>query len=234
MIKTNSTSSFGLLPDERIEAVGGVIGKVPIICGGRGSINPSPPCATFFDSCITFQNSQWSVSHYMNEKRSTAAGVQINSTTIWILGGENCGNFLDSAFIDSEPLNSKVLNSTEFILQGQTNGVPGPKLPYALDNMCAVKLSDEEIFVIGGWDGWKERDEVWIYNPLNGFARNQGPSLNTRRYDHSCSIMTDGERNFIVVAGGYNFHDIYGALSSVEIYNPTDKIWHSGKANFQP
>ena len=229
MIKTNSTSSFGLLPDKRIEAVGGVIGNAPSICGGRDSISPSEPNSTFFDSCITFENSQWSVSHYMNERRSTSAGVQINSTTFWILGGENCRHSLCSALTD---LN--LLNSTEFILQGQTKGVPGPKLPYQLSKMCAVKLSDEEIFVIGGWDGWRERDEVWIYNPLNGFARNQGPSLNTRRYDHSCSIMTDGERNFIVVAGGYNFHDIYGALSSVEIYNPTDKIWHSGKANFQP
>ena len=35
MIKTNSTSSFGLLPDKRIEAVGGVLGNLPIICGGR-------------------------------------------------------------------------------------------------------------------------------------------------------------------------------------------------------
>ena len=154
----------------------------------------------------------------MIEERFFPSGVQINSTTLWILGG-----------LDNQSL---PMSTTEFITQGQTNGVSGPKLPYVLDNMCAVKLSDEEIFVIGGWDGWKERDEVWIYNPLNGFARNQGPSLNTRRYSHSCGIMTDGERNFIVVAGGYNIPDVGDALTSVEIYNPTDKMWHAGKRNF--
>ena len=50
-------------------------------------------------------------------------------------------------------------------------------------------------------------------------------SLNTARYDHSCSTMRDGEKTLIIVAGGYD----WGNLDSVEIYDPTDNIWHSGK-----
>ena len=117
----------------------------------------------------------------------------------------------------------------QFIIEGQTNGVPGPKLPYGLNNMCAVKLSEKEIFVIGGYSGGS-RNEVWIYDPQNGFARYQGPPLNTVRYLHSCSTMRDGEKNLLIVAGGYN----HGGLDSVEIYDPTDNTWHSGKTNSQP
>ena len=93
-------------------------------------------------------------------------------------------------------------DSTEFIIQGQTIGIPGPKLPNALYfKTCAVKLSDEAIFVIGG-EG--NENDVWIYNPKNGFSRNQGPSLKYGRTAHSCSTMRDGEKTFIVVAGGWN------------------------------
>ena len=99
--------------------------------------------------------------------------------------------------------------------------------------MCAIKISENEIFVIGGWDGTSSRNEVWIYDPQNGFARTQGSSLTTARRAHSCSTMKDGQKTLIVVAGGYNgelFKD--HRLDSVEIYDPTDNTWHSGKNKF--
>ena len=70
----------------------------------------------------------------MKEQRYRPAGVQINSTTLWILGGNNANS---------------LLYSTEFIIQGQTNGVSGPTLPDNSMYSCAVKLSCTEIFVIG-------------------------------------------------------------------------------------
>ena len=211
LFMANSIPSFGQLPSTRCSAVGAMFGNAPIICGGSdGSYD-----GNFFDSCIAFQNSQWSTSHSMNEKRYLSSGVQINSTTFWILGGSPCP-FSNDGYLDS----------TEFIIQDQTKGILGPKLPYGMDQACAVKLSEEEIFVIGGWDGSDERDEVWIYNPQNGFARKRGPYLNTRRFGHSCSTMRDGEKTFILVAGGYSRNGEY--FDSVEIYDPTDKNWYSG------
>ena len=143
--------------------------------------------------------------------------VKVSSTTFWILGGEDFYSLLES---------------TEFIIQGQTNGVPGPKLPYGLYHMCAVKRSENEIFVIGGdiaGDSSNDSNEVWIYDPQNGFARTQGPSLTTARYAHSCSTMKDGKKTLIITAGGYSNS---GPLDSVEIYDPTDNTWHSGKNKF--
>ena len=208
---TSTTPSFGQLPSKRIDAVGAMIGNAPIICGGEyygGYDNTT-------DSCITYhQDSQWTQSHSMIQKRTGHAFVQINSTTIWILGGfDGKTSFLDS---------------TEFIIQGQTKGVPGPKLPYGLRGMCAAKVSENEVFVIGGWSEVM-KDEVWIYDPQNGFARHQGPSLNTARQFFSCSTMTDGAKTLIVAAGGYND---FVSLDSVEIYDPTANTWHLGKKNW--
>ena len=134
LTKTNSTLSFGHLPHYTSGAVGAMFANGPILCGG-GIYGQY-----IFDSCISFQNSKWTKSHSMRTKRFTPAGVLINSTTFWILGGSYPGG-----------LNTIVYDpTTEFIIQDQTNGVLGPRLPYGLDCMCAVKRSETEIFVIGG------------------------------------------------------------------------------------
>ena len=207
-IENDSTPSFGQLPSPRLGAVGAMFGNTPIICSGKDNIN------NHFDSCISFKNSQWSLSHSMNKKRFYPAGVQINSTTLWILGGT------------FTILNN--LDSTEFIVQGQSKAIPGPKLPYTVHALCAVKLSEQEIFVIGGF---YNRRAVWIFNPHNDFTRKEGPSLNQGRAAHSCSTLTDGEKTLIIVAGGayYNAAFEETPLNSVEIYDPTINTWHEGK-----
>ena len=131
LIKTDSTPSFGQLPSIRNGAVGTMFGNVPILCGGSLSFGD------LYDSCLSFQNSKWSQSHYMTVRQANTAGVQINSTTLWILGGYG--------YAMRSPT-----DSTEFIIQGQSKGVPGPKLPYGLEGSCAVKFSTQDIFVIGG------------------------------------------------------------------------------------
>ena len=208
--KTNITPSFEQLPSARVGAVGAMLGNVPILCGGNNG-------SSYLDSCISFQNKTWNQSHSMNEKRMSAAGVQVNSTTFWILGGYNGSHY------------SK---STEFIIEGQTNRVLGPELPYRSKLMCAVKWSEQEIFVIGGFDGelLDYSNAVWLYNPQNGFARTQVSSLNTKRAGHSCSTMRNGENDFIILAGGHNGPYDDNRFDSVEIYDPTSNTWYSGKA----
>ena len=212
---TNRTPSFGQLPSVRSGAIGAMLGSVPILCGSDPNPSPNPDA----QSCISFQNSQWNTSHLMNEKRWMAAGVQVNSTTLWILGGYGGYN------------GNPYSNNTEFIFQGQTNGTLGPQLPYGMFKMCAVKRSEQEIFVIGGQDGTPQyRKETWIYDPQNEFSRKPGPSLNYKRGGHSCSTMKDGDNDLIIVAGGHE-----GAhLDSVEIYNPKSNTWDLGEAIFQP
>ena len=215
LLQSNRTPSFGQLPSLfHSDAVGAMLGNVPIICGGLTGfqfLNAS------VDFCISFENSEWRQSHLLNDKRAVSAGVKINSTTLWILGGWNGSNDLDS---------------TEFIIQGQSKGVPGPKLPYTLTCACTVKLSEEEIFVIGGVTlPIYASKKVWIYYPQKGFIRHPGPSLNKGRMKHSCSTMTDGEKTLIIVAGGIGADNT--ELDSVEIYDPNENRWHSGNIKAQ-
>ena len=210
-VKTYPAPYFGQLPSPRIRAVGTMFDNAPILCGGRSGTN-------ILDTCISYhQDSEWTQSNSMVQAKYYAAGVKVNITTFWILGGYDGSSY-------------HLLDYTEFIIQGQTNGVPGPKLPYGMDGMCAIKISENEIFVIGGFSGSSYMNDVWIYDPKNGFARTRGPSLTTSRYLHSCSTMRDGEKTLIVVAGG----GIDGSrLDSVEIYDPSDNTWHTGKNKFQ-
>ena len=209
-IESNSTTNYGELPKQRYDAIGSILGDVPILCGGN-----YPLYHGAYNDCITFENSKWDTSHLLTEYRVSSAGVQINYTSFWILGGGG---------------ESSYLNSTEFIIQGETNGIPGPRLPYNMSKMCVAKLSETEIFVIGGEN--REQGistDVWIYNPQNDFEKMQGPSLNDSRKRHSCSILRDGEKTQIVVAGGEGRKGMdLGPLNSVEIYDPIDNAWHYG------
>ena len=124
LVKTNSTPYFGYLPTERRGPVGTMLGNAPILCGGYY------PGDGYDHSCLSYhQDSEWILSQSMVQARQYAAGVKVNTTAFWIMGGYD---------------GSSMLDSTEFIIQGQTNAVPGPKLPYKLRLMCAVKRSENE------------------------------------------------------------------------------------------
>ena len=131
-VQSNSdvTSSFGEIPSRRADAVGGLIGSTPIICGGHDSNLDAQ------DSCFNYNQSQWTKTHTMTTKRKYASSVQLNSTTLWIVGGSN----------------ADVLDSSEFVGLDSTVGKPGPKLPYPLKESCAVKYSADKVYIIGGFD----------------------------------------------------------------------------------
>ena len=219
LVKTNSTPSFGQLPAfPAYGTVGTMFGNAALICGGYNG-------SYYFDMCISsyYQDSRWIQfqSNSMVEARGWAAGVKVYTTAFWILGGFD--------------LTGNVFDSTEFIIKGQTNGIPGPKLPYTLFGHCTIKFTKNQIFVIGGVNNFSNsKNEVWIYDPQNGFARTQGPSLTKARHNHACSTMNDGEKMVIITAGGEdtNSKTGYSYLDSVEIYDPTDNTWHSGKNKF--
>ena len=115
-------------------------------------------------------------------------------------------------------------------------GYPGPNLPYLLSKPCAVKYSEDKIYVIGGSrynnagnivDGFSNKN--LIFNPMNGFTHIEGPSMISDRRMHTCGLMTNGNQSKIVVAGGENIQDPKGVLSSVEIFDPTTNKWSPGK-----
>ena len=201
---TNITNSFGNIPEGRFTTVGGLLGSSPIICGGFNDL-----------SCLTFQQSQWTQTHTLTIPRMGSASVQVNSTTLWLIGGYDYSD------------------TTEFIGIDSSVGIPGPKLPIPLIHTCAVKFAEDQIFVIGGIGHCKSSEFCWnrvfIFNPLNGFTHIKGPSLKIGRRSHSCGIMSNGQDTKIVVAGGFVPDPPYAPkLSDVEIFDPYIKDWITG------
>ena len=76
----DKTPSFGQLPTPRCGSIGAMLGSVPILCGTR-------PEDFDGDTCLSFKFNEWQQSHHMTEKRWLLAGVQLNYTTLWVLGG---------------------------------------------------------------------------------------------------------------------------------------------------
>lgn len=205
--------SFGEIPETRDVAVGAYLNDQPILCGGDDGDFRNPA----YDTCLTFRNSRWSQTHKLTTGRRAAVSVQLNETTLWILGGGGGGG-------------RNLLNSTEFINVNNQNGIPGKELPAAMWRGCAVKYSSEKIFVIGGvgtigyYKGNPEigyLNKVWIFNPKDNFSYVTGPSLKLPRGRHGCALMKNGDKSLIVIAGGYSC--IWGDyLTQVDILDPSN------------
>ena len=119
------------------------------------------------------------------------------------------------------------MSATEFLRADSSVGIPGPKLPISMDRFCTVKYSDDQVYIIGGWTGTEALNKVYIYDPMDGFTRIEGPALKNKRRAHTCAVMSNGQQSKIVVAGGtQGFADF---LSSVEIFDPTVNNWIPGK-----
>ena len=139
--------------------------------------------------------------------------MQLDSERIWILGGDDGNNWLDT---------------TEFIQLNETVGILGPKLPYAINATCAVKVAEDKIFVIGGDIGGELSDFVWIFNPKDDFSYIEGPKLQYARWGHQCGLMKDETHYYLVVAGGTGKD---GKTTSVEILDLTSFEWSLGMQN---
>ena len=229
VVDVNSVSStspwnhapFGDLPSFRGDAAGGLLGSIPILCGGFSPVtNGFTLRQTVEDSCISYKDSQWTRTHKMTTKRAYLNSVQLNSTTLWIIGGTN-GHADSSGY--------RALDSTEFIRSDLSVGIQGPELPFkGYKNFCTVKYSEQQVYIIGGCDAYRELDnKVYIFNPMDGFTHSKGPALKNERCRHACGLMSNGKKSKIVVAGGSTG---YGhTISSVEFFDSTVNNWIPGK-----
>ena len=87
------TFSLRDIPSRRDGAVGGILGSTPILCGGYYRME--------YDSCLSLKSSQWTETHKLTKSRTQSASVQLNPTTLWILGGHSDGystEFVGSRF----------------------------------------------------------------------------------------------------------------------------------------
>ena len=202
---------------ERTRAIGGIIQNKLVICGGR-NINGRKQCEALEDCHVIQQlkTKTYKKINNMLHRREAAASVVLNENTLWIVGGHD-------GDVD--------LNTTEFITLDK-GPIRGPDLPFTVSCHSLIQFDEKSIFLIGGLQNDSYSNRTWIiHNPNNDdFAIIEGPSLNHKRFHHSCGKMknTDGTKTILVVAGGGE--EFGGHLDSVEILDLiTDEGWRLGK-----
>lgn len=84
----------------------------------------------------------------------------------------------------------------------------------------ATLLSDGQVLVAGGWDGY---DDGWttgaeLYDPLAG-TWTRTDSMNFYRYGHTATLLTGGQ---VLVAGGI---DVFEETRTTELYNLDTGSW---------
>ena len=80
-----------------------------------------------------------------------------------------------------------------------------------------IQLSDNLIYIVGGWQNGTISNKTWIFDTSKGFDIKEGPSMNKERSLHSCGKMNINGKIIFVVAGGIGSKC---NLDSVEILDP--------------
>ena len=116
-----------------IEHHAGVIShNQPVVCGG-GSYPSTAKCNKY-----NFETKEWTAMPSMNTERGRHAMTEANGD-LFITGG-----------IDG---NGNRLNTAEMFKDGTWSMIKN--LPKAINGHCLVKMNDESIINIGGYDGSK-------------------------------------------------------------------------------
>ena len=209
----NPNSKYELLANNvpRVNfATGGLLQKSPIVCGGKNQMDGNWIVS---QDCVVIGKPEME----MIEKRSGAASVALDQSTLWIVGG----------------FNGNDLSSTEFIKLGQLFqsklifSAKGPDLPFRISGHSMIQYDEKSIYIIGGFQNDRRTNKTWIVDPTNEFQIKEGPSLIKGRYGHGCAKMTLNGRTILVVAGGVD--EDWKTLDSVEILDPSENnVWTPG------
>ena len=177
-------------------AAGGLIGNNVIICESG--------------ECYSMTSQKATLVTHMSAVRSHAASIVLNGNALWITGGSESYD---------------ILESTEYVKMSGT--MPGPDLPMGLSLHALVAINNTVSMHIGGYaDGWPPYTSAsTFYHDHIGGQWINGPSLMQARSSHAAVVVTDEvtNENFVVVTGGE------GGLDSTEILQ--DLNWVEGKIN---
>lgn len=180
-----------------------MIGDIVLICGGEFDDGQS---WIESDECYSLNGQTATLVTHMSFKRSQAASLVLNETTLWITGGIN---------YDA---------SSEYIRINET--MPGPALPIAIQGHTMVAINSTCSMIIGGYSPNGETLSSTYFINHDGGLWTDGPSLMQARQWHATGIVNDEATNekLVLVTGG-DFYTI--SLDSIEMF--LDGEWSPGK-----
>ena len=206
-ITNGQTIKLPDLPRKKIAVTGGMLGGIPLICGGYDGQYQNE-CHQMAKNNISTFNS------HLKSKRSFAA-TTTKGPSLWVTGGFNSSE--------------RFLKSTE-VIQRDGTIVAGPDLPVAVDGHTITEVKeDEKYMLIGGYSGQYHNSTYYHYNTSNG-PWLEGPDLKEARHAHTAGLIFDkvNHTQYTVVVGGKNGSHY---LRSVEILKEGSNEWTQGKSS---
>ena len=209
-ITNGKTIKLPDLPRGKSGVTGGMLGGIPLICGGYDGQQVHNECHQMAKNNISTFNS------HLKSKRAFAA-TTTKGPSLWVTGG---GNSSDG-----------YLKSTE-VIQRDGTIVAGPDLPVAVKTHTITETKeDEQYMLIGGRSGNNqfEKSTHYHYKTRNG-PWLEGPDLNEARCGHTAGLIFDkvNHTQYTVVVGGHNGSHF---LRSVEILKEGSNEWTQGKSS---
>ena len=180
---------FPLHDTSLIGQTGGLLGKIPIICGGNNN--------DYGSSCLIYKD-KWTVHVRLSVRRVNAASLVLNETILWITGGESSFfNFYGSGYIS---------NTSDFI-GIEAGSQPGPDLPLGFIKHSMIGINSTLSMIIGGYHHYSELKcsplTFWFYHGESKWV--EAPSLNHGRQEHANGIAVDQvtKEKLVIVTGGF-------------------------------
>ena len=211
----NSNFKCPGLPDYPMEmayGVGGLIGKVPLICGGhKGYFRNSS--REFYDDCYKLQQKQWVRAGKLTQARSQmGSGNVVIDNHLFVSGGISGNHRSYSSVNEMIGLQSS----------SRLKDLPPPKH----FNHCNIAINDTHLMLIaiGG-------REYFLFD-VRTEEFSQAPMLNNRRQNHACVKAKIGDKQVALVTGGTSKENRkYARLNSTEYFDLSQPIigWTSGK-----
>ena len=199
LMSTRTCNALSNYPIKATFSHGGMIGDVPVICGGW--------FRSYTSECYAHDVSHdaWKLLARMTTERARHASVVVGEA-LWLTGGRAYKPSLT------------VLASTEYVFLNGTV-VQGPVLPLPLHEHSMVKLADNRIMIIG--DNVKSQ-KVLVYDPkTNVFS--EGPTLLEKRRNAACTLFQSAKhdgRPVVLAAGGYD-----GRTAEILDYSKENATW---------
>lgn len=158
-------------------------GRQLLVCGGKGNSK----------SCLMLEGKIWHIHSNLTHERAFASSVTFPTGT-YIFGG----------YTDSSKTTIEFLPFESSIWRSLLVKIPDP----GFHTGCAVKISDEELVLIGGID---TVNRVLSFNiKTNDWKEYR--QLNQRRWGHNCAVFKEK----IIIAGGWGInHDNSNAFTEI-------------------
>ena len=169
--------------------------KVVLATGGW-SLQPTDVIETF-----NYLTNSWSINHMKLPINSAYHGVVELQDKLYIVGGYNGENYLDSLYC---------LDMSTMVWEEMSS---------MMSKRCyvATVIFDGKIIALGGHDGTSRLKTVEVYDPSTNMWMEM-PSMNHKRSDFGATVL-EGK---LFAVGGFDGQDV---LSSVEYFCPIRNVW---------